>query len=116
MKKELLFSLTKKDFEIQTFRAGGKGGQNQNKVNSGVRIIHSVSGAMAEGRDARSQVENKKNAFLRLTSSEKFKGWLRLEIARRQLDMDEVRRKAELSVMVSMRPENLLIEEGVDLG
>ena len=32
MPKELLFSLTKKDFEIQTFRSGGKGGQNQNKV------------------------------------------------------------------------------------
>jgi len=38
MSKELLFSLTKKDFRVDTFRAGGKGGQKQNKTNSGVRV------------------------------------------------------------------------------
>jgi protein subunit release factor B len=38
MKKEKLFSITKKDFKIQTFRSGGKGGQHQNKTNSGVAI------------------------------------------------------------------------------
>jgi protein subunit release factor B len=40
MGKELLFSLTKKDFRIDTFRAGGKGGQKQNKTSSGVRVTH----------------------------------------------------------------------------
>ena len=60
--------------------------------------------------------QTQKNRLHHYLNPLKFKGWLRLEIARRQLDMDEVRRKAELSVMVSMRPENLLIEEGVDLG
>lgn len=38
--KVLLFSVTIKDCEVQTFRSGGKGGQNVNKVESGVRIIH----------------------------------------------------------------------------
>lgn len=38
--KELLFSITKKDFKVDTFRCGGKGGQNQNKVESGARITH----------------------------------------------------------------------------
>jgi protein subunit release factor B len=38
-KRKLVFSVTSKDLNIQTFRSGGKGGQNQNKVNSGVRII-----------------------------------------------------------------------------
>ena len=62
-KKELLFSLTKKDFVVETFRAGGKGGQKQNKTDSGVRIKHPASGAVAESREERSQHQNKKIAF-----------------------------------------------------
>ena len=46
MSRELLFSLTKNDFELQFFRAGGKGGQKQNKTSSGCRIIHKESGAV----------------------------------------------------------------------
>lgn len=49
--KELLFSLTKKDFRIETFRSGGKGGQHQNKTDSGVRIVHLESGAVGESRE-----------------------------------------------------------------
>lgn len=74
-KKELLFSITKKDFEVQTFRSGGKGGQHQNKTESGVRIIHKESGAVGESRSERSQVVNKKMALQRLVSSSKFKTW-----------------------------------------
>ena len=76
MSKKLLFSVTKKDFEIQTFRSGGKGGQNQNKRDTGVRIVHRESGATGESREERSQAQNKKNAFKRLTESLKFKLWL----------------------------------------
>ena len=53
--KVLLFSLTKKDFEIQTFCTGGKGGQHRNAKQNGVRIIHIASGARAEHRDGRDQ-------------------------------------------------------------
>jgi protein subunit release factor A len=83
MNKELLFSVTIKDCDVQTFRAGGKGGQHQNKTETGVRIIHRASGAVGEARDERSQHMNKKNAFLRMARSEKFKTWHRLECARR---------------------------------
>jgi len=65
-KLEYVFSLSKKDFTIQTFRAGGKGGQNQNKVESGVRIVHAASGAVGESRNFRDQLANKKAAFKRL--------------------------------------------------
>jgi len=74
-KKELLFSVTKKDLDVQTFRSGGKGGQNQNKVNSGVRIIHKESGAVGECRN-REQIRNKQEALKRLTKNKKFKLWL----------------------------------------
>lgn len=80
--KELLFSVTKKDLRIDTFRAGGKGGQNQNKRNSGVRITHLPSGAVGEGRDERTYEMNKKNAYRRLIESSKFQIWLRIETAK----------------------------------
>ncbi len=54
--KKLLFSITKDDFTVQTFRSGGKGGQNQNKVESGVRIIHPASGAIGESREANCRI------------------------------------------------------------
>ncbi len=75
MKKELLFTITRKDFDVQTFRSGGKGGQHQNKVESGVRIIHRASGAVGESRTDRSQHRNRRLALERLVGSVKFKVW-----------------------------------------
>lgn len=83
MGKQLLFSVTKKDLIRQTFRSGGKGGQNQNKVESGVRFIHTPSGARGEARDSRDQHANEKSAFLRLINSIEFKKWHKLECARK---------------------------------
>lgn len=79
--KELLFSVTKKDFDIQTFCSGGSGGQHQNKTESGVRIIHRASGAIGESRDEREQSRNKQTAFKRLTSTKKFQTWLKIKAA-----------------------------------
>lgn len=76
MKKEHLFSITKKDFRVDTFRSGGKGGQNQNTRDTGVRITHIESGAVGESREERSQAQNKKKAFERLTETPTFKLWL----------------------------------------
>ena len=82
IKNKLLFSVTKKDFEIQTFRSSGHGGQNVNKVESGVRIVHIRSGAIGESREERSQHQNKKIAFRRLINSDVFKKWMKLETAK----------------------------------
>lgn len=78
--KRLLFSVTIKDCQVETFRAGGKGGQNQNKVESGVRVRHLPSGAKGEARDSRDQPVNKRNAFLRMVNSPAFQRWHKLEI------------------------------------
>jgi len=56
-------------------RRFGLVGQNQNKVNSGVRFIHKASGAVGEARNSRHQHQNKKSAFLRLVNSSKFQAW-----------------------------------------
>jgi protein subunit release factor A len=104
--KKLLFSITKNDFEWQTFRAGGKGGQNQNKVESGVRCIHPPSGARGEARDSRDQLRNRRAAFERCVNSETFKAWHRVEVARRLGKLKGVEQKVE----EAMSLENLRIE------
>lgn len=103
--KELLFTITKKDFTVQTMRAGGKGGQNQNKVSSAVRIVHKASGAMGVSRSSRDQPVNKKLAFQHLVESTKFKAWLKMEIAKHVTG-----KSVEQIVNEQMNPRNLWIE------
>lgn len=74
--------MTIHDCEVQTFRSGGKGGQNQNKRDTGVRVIHHPSGARGESREERSQLQNKRSAFLRMIQSKEFQLWLRIETGR----------------------------------
>ena len=81
--KKLLFSVTMKDLEMQTFSVGGPGGGGKDTSNSAVRLIHPPSGAVGEGREARSNTQNRKAAFRHLIDSPKFKGWHKLECARR---------------------------------
>ena len=78
MSRQKILTVTIKDCEVQTFRAGGKGGQNQNKRDSGVRVIHPPSGARGESREGRSQIENKRKAFRRMAESREFQTWVRV--------------------------------------
>lgn len=110
MARELLFRLTKKDFEIQTFRSGGKGGQHQNKTNSGVRIIHEKSGAVGESRESRHQHINKKLAFERLVDTPEFKKWHKLKSSYALKGVEDMKKEIEKQVDNMMKPENLKIE------
>ena len=51
------------DCEYQTFRSGGPGGQYQNTTESGIRIIHTPTGLVAESRQERSQAQNKETCL-----------------------------------------------------
>jgi len=107
--KKKLFTVTRKDLVLQTFKAGGKGGQNQNKRDTGVRIIHPASGAVGESRQERSQYQNRKLALERLAASREFKTWAKIEAARVTGVLDNIERVVD----EMMHPRNLLVE-GVD--
>lgn len=54
------------DIKFEVYRSSGKGGQNVNKVSTAIRAIHIPTGISAVSMDQRSQLQNKKIAYIRL--------------------------------------------------
>jgi len=86
-------SVTLADCDVQTKRGSGAGGQNRNKRDTAVRIVHRASGAVGESQEERSQLQNKKTAFRRMAESKTFQLWLKRQMGQEDIIKAKVERE-----------------------
>ena len=73
------------DLRIDTYRSGGKGGQNVNKVETAVRVTHIPTNTVAACQSERSQTQNKMNAMKLLKSK-----LYQKEVEKQEAELDEI--------------------------
>jgi len=103
--KNLLFSVTKKDFKIEYFSGTGAGGQHRNKHQNCVRLHHAASGVIVTGQSNRERKANIREALKNLSKHPKFRLW-------QNCKAQEVLTGKRLEDVVEemMVPENLKVE------
>jgi len=106
MERELLFSITKKDFKIDWYSGRGAGGQGRNKLKNCCRLTHPDSGVTKTGQSNKSRKANLNEAFKGIREDAKFKLWMKMKTSQllgMSLSIEE-------TVDNSMKPENLRVE------
>ena len=93
--KKILFSVTAKDCDWSYTKGTGAGGQKRNKTSSAVHCTHRASGAHGYSEASRSQLDNKQDAFVKMTETQKFKTWHRMEVMRQTGKLDDLERTVQ---------------------
>lgn len=104
----LLFTVTERDCRFDYYVGSGKGGQKRNRTYNCVRVTHIESGAVGKSEEGRSQRKNKEIAFKRMSETQEFKNWHRIETSRRMGHLSEIKKEVEREL------KNVKVEVKVD--
>ena len=99
MDKKPILSVTKKDCRWDYYVGSGKGGQKRNKTANCVRCTHELSGAVGKSEQGRSQIHNKKTAFVKMAETKEFKNWVRIESSKVLGIEAEIEREVEREML-----------------
>jgi protein subunit release factor B len=108
MAKEILFSVTAADCDWSYTKGTGAGGQKRNKTSSAVHCHHRPSKAHGYSEASRSQLDNKRDAFVKMANTKEFKAWHQIETLRLNGKM------AQIDLIVNRELKKTRIEVKVD--